>query len=219
MNMNEEKITVTAISNAENTFEKAVRAYNKKSKEFYVEFDYLDQNEQYDLIDSLDKKIISDEVLGDILTIPDNVKKAYTSGLFEDLYEYIDNDDILSRDDFFAPVLSAMETNGHLYGIFANFYIDTYAANTEFYEKYRTFDIAEICNDKIQSDLFVSSMLTPTELIRSLVKTNFDSFVNYDKMQCNFDNEKCGCCLTFHAPLIFQLMIRRNIFLPFSRSQ
>ena len=192
-----EKITVTAISNAENTFEKAVRAYNKKSKEFYVEFDYLDQKEQYDLIDQLDKKIISGEALGDILIIPDNVKKAYTSGLFEDLYEYIDNDDTLSRDDFFAPVLSAMETDGHLYGIFANFYIDTCAANTDFYEKYRTFDITKIINDKIQSDLFVSFVSTRAEFIRSLVKINFDSFVNYDKMQCNFDNEKMRLLLDF----------------------
>ena len=191
------KITVTAISNAENTFENAVRAFNKKSKEFYVEFDYIDQNEQYDLIDQLDKKIISGEALGDILIIPDGVKNAYTSGLFEDLYKYIDDDNTLSRDDLFAPVLSAMETNGHLYGIFANFYIDTYAANTEFYEKYQTFDITEIINDKIQNDLFVSSVSTQTDFIRSLVKINFDSFVNYDKMQCDFDNEKMRLLLDF----------------------
>ncbi|MDO4356746.1 MAG: ABC transporter substrate-binding protein, partial [Clostridia bacterium] len=51
-----------------------------------------------------------------------DVSKIAASGLFVDLYEWMDSDPDFHRDDYFENLFEAMEYDGHLYGILAHFH-------------------------------------------------------------------------------------------------
>ena len=57
--------------------------------------------------------------------------KSYNDkGLFADLYEFIDSDPDMKREDFIGSVLKANEADGKLFKIFFDFYIDTVVGKT-----------------------------------------------------------------------------------------
>ena len=191
------KITITVSDDVGNNFEKAVFAYNRSSKDHVIEFEYLDENEKGDLIDSFDRKLISGDELGDILIFPSGIKNVYNAGLFEDLYGFIDSDEDISRDDFFEAALSAMETDGKLYGIRADFSILTYAANSGYCRNYDSFDITRLDSEKVQNDILINNISSRTDFMNELVRYNFDCFTDYNTVKCDFDNENLRMLMSF----------------------
>ena len=191
------KITITVSDDVGNNFEKAVFAYNRSSKDHVIEFEYLDENEKGDLIDSFDRKLISGDELGDILIFPSGIKNVYNAGLFEDLYGFIDSDEDISRDDFFEAALSAMETDGKLYGMWADFAILTYAANSGYCRNYDSFDITRLDSEKVQNDILINNFNSRTDFMNELVRYNFDCFTDYNTVKCDFDNENLRMLMNF----------------------
>ncbi|MDO4356843.1 MAG: ABC transporter substrate-binding protein [Clostridia bacterium] len=52
-----------------------------------------------------------------------DASKGAASGLFVDLYEWMDGDPDFHREDYFENLFEAMEYDGHLYGILGHFYM------------------------------------------------------------------------------------------------
>lgn len=185
------KITITASDSVGNGFEQAVRSYNRLSKEYYVEFEYINSNETDDLINSFDKDILSGNKTGDILIFSTEIKNSYNNGLFEDIYNYIDNDNNIERRDFFPSALNAMETDGKLYGVWANFSINTYAVPTTYSDYTDITGIAEIIKNEPDKFVLAESpySYTKSDILKMLVEYNFDLFVDRDSKKCDFNND------------------------------
>ncbi len=112
-------------------------------------------------------------------------------GLLEDLYPFIDNDPELSREDYFANVLSALEVNGCLYQASPNFYIvtvmgaksvvgDTPGWNfDQFYAALAS--MPEGCEP-------FEYYTTKTDILRNCLSMDMESFVDWTTGQCSFDS-------------------------------
>lgn len=171
----------------------AIADFNKTNENYTIYCDsYSDTNDTSDYTAALTK--FNNEILAgnvpDILLI--NSQMPYDSyaskGLFTDLYTMIDNDPELNREAFMPNVLKAMETDGKLYEMAANFYIQTYAA-----KKSIVGDVNSITMDKANE--LLASMPEGAELVSGYnTRSNFISealcysdFVDYKNATCSFD--------------------------------
>lgn len=88
--------------------------------------------------ESYRKRLITEMLSGDAPDIiEDNIfttERHEESGMFTDLYELIDADDEISRDDFFESILKGLETNGALYEIVRTFAISAVSVSKPFAE-------------------------------------------------------------------------------------
>jgi ABC-type glycerol-3-phosphate transport system substrate-binding protein len=126
---NREILTITVLGQVEEDLVEAVAEYNRTNLDYRVVID--DEAYQKDDYQEAFNKQILNNTVGDII-IPHRYNDTDTTyiqkGIYEDLNPYLDADDELSQEDFFPNVLSAMEVDGHLYGIWRLFIVETYFA-------------------------------------------------------------------------------------------
>jgi VCBS repeat-containing protein len=122
-----EVLNVTVIGYIEEDLIEAIGAYNRTNLNNRIIIDEMDSDDYHE---TFNKKVL-DGSIGDIIIPPrhQDLDTTYTDkGVYEDLYSFLDADKELSREDFFPNVLSAMEIDGHLYGIWRLFTVQTYFA-------------------------------------------------------------------------------------------
>ena len=110
-----------------------IAEFNKTNEDYTIyATSYSESNDTSDYTAALTK--FNNEILAgnvpDILLINSGMPyNSYASkGLFADLYEFMDKDDVYNRDAFMPNVLKAMEKDGKLYEITPSFTVQTYAA-------------------------------------------------------------------------------------------
>jgi len=117
---------------------------------------------------------------------------SYASkGLFADLYEFMDKDDVYNRDAFMPNVLKAMEKDGKLYEITPSFTVHTYAA-----KKSLVGDATSLTMDQANQILATmpegatltndSQTMTASNFLSTAI--TFSNFVDYANATCNFDS-------------------------------
>lgn len=117
--------------------------------------------------------------------------ESYTQkGALADLYEFIDNDPDMSREDF-SDVFKAIEQDGKLYRIITSFFILSYAGKTSIVgeEQGITLDrFIELVNEypysPLPNDGFSESVL------RTIIGYGYDKYIDYDSRECRFESEE-----------------------------
>lgn len=130
------------------------------------------------------------------------VSSYAAKGLFTDLYELLDKDPDLKKEDFMPNVLTALETNGKLYEITPNFSIQTFAAKSSLVGNDRSITLdrakevmagmgenVQMFNYEMTSSDFISGALT------------YSDFVDYENGTCNFDTPEFKAFLEFAKTL------------------
>jgi ABC-type glycerol-3-phosphate transport system substrate-binding protein len=112
-------------------------------------------------------------------------------GLFVNLYELIDADPALSRDDFVEAVLSNLETDGRLYKMFPNFSIITLFANADVVGSESGWTLGEFVS-VLEANPQAASPIGFTdgrELFQTLFMMNIDRFINWESGTVYFESE------------------------------
>lgn len=119
------------------------------------------------------------------------LKSYYDKGLFADLYEFIDGDPDMKREDFIESVLKANETDGKLSKISFDFYIDTVVGKTSLVgeKQGRTaeefFQLAESYPDK-------QAMPADMTKLRALLMFAYygcNEYIDESTGKCSFDSD------------------------------
>lgn len=112
-------------------------------------------------------------------------------GVLEDLNPYLDATPEINRDDLFESVLNAYSVDGKLYSIPSSFYVDTVIGKTS--------DVGETMGwtlDELMA--LMESKPEGTEvfeygsreyILQKCMMYNFDSFINWETGECNFNGE------------------------------
>ena len=173
-----------------------IAEFNKTNEDYTIyATSYSESNDTSDYTAALTK--FNNEILAgnvpDILLISSGMPyNSYASkGLFADLYEFMDKDDVYNRDAFMPNVLKAMEKDGKLYEITPSFTVQTYAA-----KKSLVGDATSLTMD--QANQILASMpegATLTSDSQTMTASNFlstaitfSNFVDYTNATCNFDS-------------------------------
>ena len=173
-----------------------IAEFNKTNEDYTIyATSYSESNDTSDYTAALTK--FNNEILAgnvpDILLISSGMPyNSYASkGLFADLYEFMDKDDVYNRDAFMPNVLKAMEKDGKLYEITPSFTVQTYAA-----KKSLVGDATSLTMDQANQILATmpegatltndSQTMTSSQFLSTAI--TFSKFVDYANAKCSFDS-------------------------------
>ena len=180
----------------------AVMRFNKYNPDYYITFKtYLD--EDYHTDDRKEKVRLArqsfnnDLVSGkgaDIYFSPYgelDFENLGEKGALADLYEFIDADSDISRDDFVQSILKAMEYKGKLYAVSPDFSFNTIVGKKSLLGKYDKWDfnaVYELAKNHPDAILFANS--NQERNLDKFMAYSLDMFYNSDTAECSFDSEQ-----------------------------
>lgn len=112
-------------------------------------------------------------------------------GIFADLYEFIDNDSELSREDFVPNLLSSFETDGKLYRFTDSFTVYTVIGKTSIFG-----DKMGITVDRLNeiaasrpADAEMFAGFTKTDILTYAMEMSGSEFIDFKNGSCSFNSE------------------------------
>ena len=177
--------------------------FNKTNQEYEIELtSYSDYavNSYDDAITKLNNDMISGN-LPDIIILDSSmpIDSYISKGLLADLYEFIDKDETMNREDYLENVFKAYEVDGKLYELVPSFNINTIVGKTslvgenpgwtmdEFISVVEANSEASVFGDEMTRDWFFSSVINAC----------YGSFVNKETGECSFNSEEFVKILEF----------------------
>lgn len=142
--------------------------------------------------------IVSDKAPDMIITYDYSIiSELAPKGAYANLYDYLKDDEDLSKDDILPNVLKASEINGKLYALSPTFSVQTMACKTKHCDKenWTLDDMIEIFDANPDMD-FSQYNLARQYVFEDIVRS-CDSFVDYKKKTCSFDSGEFKKILEF----------------------
>lgn len=168
--------------------------------------DYSEYNTDDDYnagIQKLNTEMLSGKLpdMIDINTYSMPVEQYAAKGFLTDLYELIDADADLSREDFVQPVLKALESaDGKLYQLPNTFAVSTAIALDKVAGDYDTWNLASVKDamTKLQDGASVFDVYrTKTDILQTCISRNIDAFVDWENGSAHFDSDEFKALLEF----------------------
>ena len=171
-----------------------ISEFNRHNKDYLIVASSFSENnpDDYDaaLID-FNFKLISGDIPDIVMINKEMPFESYVrKGLFTDLYPYLDNDDTISRDDFFDGVLRSNEINGKLYAMAPTFNLETFAAKGSVVgdDKLLTMEMAKQIVSSMGEDGTISLDINRSDALRYAVL--FSGLIDFENSTCNFDSDE-----------------------------
>lgn len=157
--------------------------------------DYSKYNTQEDY--QLAKSTLQNEIgvgkVPDILLIGNGLDAEILAdkGVFSDLYQYLDNDEDISREDLLGCVMAPFEDDGRLYRLVTNFSIQTLTGKKSNIGAAASWTIDEMLaiNKNAGEDVLLFESMSKSMMLNQLFMLGSDSFIDYTTGRCSFDND------------------------------
>lgn len=196
--MKDTKVITVAVMYADSDITEKVTAFNQqdngyriKIKDYSKYYEYDRDNEQ--LLNTPSKQFQLDLVAGempDMLIASDHalIRQLAGKDVFVDLYDMLEKDDELKKEDIMPNVLKANEIDGKLCSINPSFNVHTWAVGKEMgdLKGWTLNDLIEVY-DKNKDKMSLTSSDTRESVLYSLMETGAD-FIDYEKGECYFDS-------------------------------
>ena len=162
--------------------------FNAVSDKYFVTI----KEYKYDNISQLNHDLTSGNVPDILITGSYTPTETYIAkGLFADLYDFIDNDSELSRDDFVPNLLSSFETNGKLYRFTDCFTVYTVLGKTSIFGNNMGITVDKLneiaASRSPETELFAG--FTKTDILRYAMEMSGSEFVDFKNGSCDFNSE------------------------------
>ncbi|MCL2253562.1 MAG: hypothetical protein FWC09_03885 [Lachnospiraceae bacterium] len=199
---NNKKLLVLAVLKNNDQLKKTVNDFNESNEDYFIEIksyftDWATYNNALDLfnLDLISGKQADIIYLDSVMPIKSYIEK----GLFVDLYEYIDNESGISRNDYLKNILELSETNGHLYTMSSSFYINTLVGKTsdvgnDMGWTWKEFD--NLLSKKPDDIIPISGInhdFSREDYLKHILKTSLKDFLDIEAGVCYFETSE------FHA--------------------
>ena len=186
------------------TLRAQILAFNRASDKYRIVVrDYSEYNTDEDYTAGLTKlntEILSGNVPDMICTNQLPVAQYAAKGVLEELWQYIDADPELSRDQLLTQPLEAMQTGDGLYQITDSFAISTAVALgkvVDGYDKW-TVDAAKDALTKLQPNAtYFNVNYVKSDVLSQCVSRTAGDFVDWQTGKCSFDSPEFAALLEF----------------------
>lgn len=156
-----------------------------------------------------EQRLFADIITGgkiDLLVFNNNLDVS--SENFEDLYQYIDADPDMSRDDFIPGILDALSDNEQLHELWESADISTMAARTadvEGRENISPLDYQEILAANPQYEAVFQHFMDKENLLKWVAEAGLVKYVDWESGKCSFDeasfSDMLAWCSMMGAPV------------------
>lgn len=125
-----------------------------------------------------------------VTTAIPSVRDLITAGAFEDLYQWLAQDEELDKDDFLENILRAYEVNGSLYEMPLAFYLDMYAAKEKIVGEVEnvSFDELQRLAEKYPDSSVLSTFAGQQDFLREIIASG--QFYDLYAGECYFDSDQ-----------------------------
>lgn len=191
------KVITIAVTQPDSELTAKITEFNKSSDEYRFRItdysQYFDYNEESEKTENTPANQLKMDIITgkepDMIYCSDYslISSLASKGTFTDLYQFLDKDSSLSRDDILPNILEACEYDGKLFSISNSFSISTVAVKKKYVDKDSwTFDeMVEIYNG-LSSKMDFSTNCSKEYIFGLLAEAN--NFINYKNGTCNFDS-------------------------------
>lgn len=188
----------------DSTLRAKILAFNRASDKYRIVVrDYSEYNTEDDYnagMTKLNTEILSGNVPDMICTNQLPVAQYAAKGVLEELWQYIDADPALSRDQLMLQPLMAMQTGDGLYQITDSFAISTAVGLGKVvngYDKW-TVEAAKDALTKLKPDAtFFNITYAKTDVLSQCVARSAGDFVDWQTGKCSFDSPEFLALLEF----------------------
>lgn len=120
-----------------------------------------------------------------------NMQLMAAKGVFEDLAPYLENSQVLKRDELVESVLQAYTMNDTLCGIPTTFNIVTMMAPTSKVGEEMGWTLDEMMElvEKMPEDAQIMEYATKNSILGMMLRCSADSYVNWETGECHFDSD------------------------------
>ncbi len=127
-----------------------------------------------------------------------NVSSFVSKGLLEDLRPYLDREEKISEEDLLPGVLQTYEADGGLYGVMPEFRLEILAGKRDRVGNASDWTVDRLCQmiEGLSPDEVLVEGFAPTGMLRAVLATDMEDFVNWEEGTCSFDGEKFRKLLT-----------------------
>ena len=162
--------------------------FNAASDKYFVTI----KEYKYDNISQLNLDLTSGNVPDILITGSYTPTETYIAkGIFADLYEFIDNDSELSRDDFVPNLLSSFETDGKLYRFTDSFMVYTVLGKTSIFGNDMGITVDKLneiaASRSPETELFAG--FTKTDILRYAMEMSGSELIDFKNGSCDFNSE------------------------------
>lgn len=172
-----------------------VADFNDSQSDYRVEIKYYNEYSTQENPDGgeeqLSKELISGEA-PDIIMVDNysDYMKLEDKGVYADLYEFMENDEDLNKDDIIPNIREMMETDGHLYSFPNTFSISTVIAKTEHVGEKENWTIDEYLDARRNLPEKMEPEINNESKMSRLLDFNLGMFIEREKAECNFDSDE-----------------------------
>ncbi len=184
----------------------AIVKFNKTNNEYRITVvDYsktVDDSQENADSDAL-VKFNNDIMTGNAPDIIDLAYGNYTQymkqGIIEDLYPYLEQSTVISKEDFMPSILEGYSVDGKLSCIPSSFYLNTLIAKTADVGEKQGWTIDELIAliDSKPEDMQIMLYATKTEILRMCMMFDEESYIDWGTGKCKFDSEEFKKVLEF----------------------
>ncbi len=196
-----EVITIMSYSQSGGIFDEEIKKFNAENEDYHAEYkSYFSEESMSFDSDRLRMDMISGEAPDIIVFNPAMPIDTFNTEIFCDLYEFIDNDPDISREDFIPNVREGMERDDRLVMIAPNFSFSTILAKSGYEgvrENWSVDDMITAYENTLEGmEFFTDEEINPRDrYFTEIANTGF--FIDYDKGECYFDSPEFIKLLNF----------------------
>ncbi len=196
-----EVITVMSYSQSGGIFDEEIKKFNAENEDYRAEYkSYFSEESMSFEADRLRMDMISGNAPDIIVFNPAMPIDTFNTEIFCDLYEFIDKDPDISREDFIPNVREGMERDGRLVMIAPNFSFSTILAKSGYEGIRENWSVDDMItaykNMPKGMEFFTDEEINPrVKYFSEAVNTGF--FIDYDKGECYFDSPEYIKLLNF----------------------
>ncbi|MBQ9135437.1 MAG: extracellular solute-binding protein [Lachnospiraceae bacterium] len=202
-----ETITLACLSQSQ-ALQSAVVNFNKTNEQYRIEIvDYMAsidwssadaETEYQDAITRFNSDIIAGTAADMFYTGDIDMEMLAVKGAIEDLTPYLENSQIVDREDLFEKVLDAYTVNGILCGIPNSFTVNTLAGRTSEVGTESGWTLEEMMEyAKEYPDADILPEANKLAILYYCMLFDFDSWVNWEAGECYFDTPEFKQVLEF----------------------
>lgn len=201
-------IKMYALRGDDISLKKSITDFNMKNPDYRVELTaYINEYKEEPLT-----RLNIDITTGnapDILVVETAVpvKSYIDKGMFADLYEFIDSDPELKREDLLGSVLRAYENDGRLCMLVPQFYIETVMGKTSLVGDRQGMTVSELIElaEKYPDKKLLNGYTTKSSALDLLLRYSYGSFIDSESGKCSFDSDSFTDLLKFCGRFPFEV--------------
>lgn len=194
------QVLTMAVIEQKEDLQKVVAAFNRYSEKYMVEMIEYYENSYDDALTKFKLEVVSGKAPDLINASLLSTSVSTNKGIFLDLYDFMENDTELTKEQLISTVIEPYEVDGHLYYIAPSFQLYSLCGSNQNIQGRSGVTLAELKSILAESGKDLNAVWgfsADEPVITTLCTFGMDEFIDWDTRTCDFTSEYFADVLEF----------------------